>query len=157
MRLFPPSLPTLLATLLLLLISHSPATAREGDEPVYTGRFSNLAAKGYDVVAYFRDGRAVEGSKSYEVRYRGAIWRFSSTSNRDAFEAAPEDYAPRYGGYCAWAMAQGKKAPGNPKFWKIVDGKLYLNYDQAIQDDWETDIPGFIEQADQEWSDLTRP
>ena len=133
------------------------ASLQSSEEPVYTARFSDLAAKGYDVVAYFLVGEPVEGSRAHEFRYRGVTWRFSSASNRATFQADPERYAPRYGGYCAWAMAQGKKAPGNPRFWTIVDGKLYLNYDEKVQEDWEADIPGFIEDADREWTELTHP
>lgn len=147
----------IISTVLLFALALVPAAALSSEEPVYTARFSNLAAKGYDVVAYFEAGAPVEGSKAHEVRYRGVTWRFSSAANRTKFEENPERYAPRYGGYCAWAMAQGKKAPGDPEFWKIVDGKLYLNYDANVQQDWEVDIPGFIESADREWTDLTRP
>ena len=60
----------------------------------------------------------------------------------------------QYGGYCAWAMADGKYAKGNAKYWKIVDGKLYLNYNAGIQKKWNADVPGFIEKADTQWQDL---
>ena len=129
----------------------------QGDEPVYTARFSSLAAKGHDVVAYFTVGSPTEGSKDHEVEYRGATWRFASADNKALFEADPERYAPRYGGYCAWAMAQGKKAPGDPRYWKITGDRLYLNYSANVQKDWEVDIPGFIASADDEWAQLTSP
>ena len=65
--------------------------------------------------------------------------------------ANPTAYAPQYGGYCAWAVAQGYTASGDPQFWKIVNGKLYLNYDGSVQAKWEKDIPGFIAKADKNW------
>jgi hypothetical protein len=65
--------------------------------------------------------------------------------------AAPERYAPQYGGYCAWAVAQGSTASGDPQYWKIVNDKLYLNYDAQVQKKWETNIPVFIQQADKNW------
>ena len=78
-------------------------------------------------------------------------WRFASAENRDLFLANPDAYSPQYGGYCAWAAAQGYTAPGNPKNWSVVDGKLYLNYNDKVQRDWEQDIPGFIAKADANW------
>jgi len=126
------------------------ATASAAD-PVYTGLFSNTAVAGYDAVAYFTEGEPVEGSKDFTTEYNGAEWRFSSAENRDLFIANPSAYAPQYGGYCAWAAAEGKLAKGDPSYWSIVNGKLYLNYDRKVQATWETDIPGFIMKADANW------
>jgi YHS domain-containing protein len=120
-------------------------------DPIHTGRFSNLALDGYDPVAYFREGRPVEGVRAHSTEWMGATWRFSSPENLAAFEANPEAYAPQYGGYCAWATAEGYRAPGNPAYWRIVDGKLYVNFDAAVQRRWEADIPGFIARADANW------
>jgi YHS domain-containing protein len=124
----------------------SPAHA--ADDLIYTGLFSNTAVGGYDTVAYHTAGAAVRGSRDLSTQWNGATWRFSSQDNLDLFLADPGAYAPRYGGYCAWAMAQGYTAKGDPEVWSIVDGALYLNFDQTIQTRWEADIPGFIERAD---------
>ncbi len=126
-----------------------PAAAAE--KPVYTGWFSDLAVSGHDPVAFFEEGRAVEGSRSFEHKWNGATWRFASARNRDAFAAAPERYAPQYGGYCAWAVAQGYTASADPKQWSIVDGRLYLNYDADVNAKWKKDVPGFIAAADRHW------
>nr|WP_194420213.1 YHS domain-containing (seleno)protein [Aquisalinus flavus] len=125
--------------------------AAKAADPVYTGVFSNTAVGGYDPVAYFNEGAPVEGSKDFVTEYKGAEWRFSSAENRDRFIANPSAYAPQYGGYCAWAAAQGKLAKGDPAYWAIVNGRLYLNYDRKVQEMWETDIPGFIMKADANW------
>lgn len=127
------------------------ASAQAKDAPVYTGTFSSLAVGGHDPVAYFTEGRPVKGDRQFSLRHLGAEWRFASAANRDAFAAAPEKYAPQYGGYCAWAVSQGYTASGDPQFWKVVDGKLYLNYDASVQKKWEVDIPGFITKADKNW------
>ena len=121
------------------------------DAPVYTGTLSNVAVGGHDPVAYFADGRLVKGDRSIVLQHAGAEWRFATAQYRDRFAAAPERYAPQYGGYCAWAVAQGYTASGDPQFWKIVDDKLYLNYDADVQKKWEKDIPGFIAKANQNW------
>lgn len=118
---------------------------------VYTGILSSTAVGGYDAVAYFRDGKPVIGKSDITWTWRGATWRFASAANREAFKQKPESYAPAYGGYCAWAVSQGYTAKGDPRHWKVVGGKLYLNYDARVQSTWETDIPGNISKADGNW------
>lgn len=148
---------TLVVALLMaaspMLILPAPAAA---EPPVYTDLFSDVAVQGYDPVAYFKDGKPSKGSKDFTAEYKGATFRFVSAANRDAFLGDPEKYAPQYGGYCAWAVSQGYHAKGDARFWKIVDDKLYLNYNGAVQEKWEGDIPGFIAQADKTWPDLNR-
>ena len=123
-------------------------------DTIYTARFSNLALDGYDAVAYFSLGAPVKGAAEFSTEYEGAQWRFSSAENLAAFQENPLAYAPKYGGYCAWALSQNKLARGNPQNWNIVDGKLYMNYDDKIQARWAKDIPGFIALADQYWPDI---
>lgn len=123
-------------------------------DPVYTGTFSSTAVSGYDTVAYFTEGKPVKGSRKFTTKWRGATWRFASQDNLEVFQKDPTRYAPQYGGYCAWLMAQKDTASGDPRHWSIVDGKLYLNYDQDIQDRWLKDVPGFIGKADQAWPEL---
>jgi YHS domain-containing protein len=89
-----------------------PAMAREA--PVYTGLFSSVAVSGYDPVAYFTDGKPVEGKKEFSTRWMNVEWRFASAQNRDLFVVNPEKYAPQYGGYCAWAVSQNKTASADP-------------------------------------------
>lgn len=127
----------------------TPVAAKE--PPVYTSLFGRAGAGGHDVVAYFTEGKPVPGDKAFTHSWNGAEWRFASAANRDLFAAAPEKYAPQYGGYCAWAVSQGYTASGDPKFWKVVDNRLYLNYDNDVQKKWEKDIPGFIVSADKNW------
>ena len=85
------------------------------------------------------------------MEYDGAVWRFASAENREAFAANPVQYAPQYGGYCAWAVSQGYTASTDPEAWRIVDGKLYLNYSRSVQQKWEQDIPGNITAGDANW------
>lgn len=143
------------ATTLLLIPAILPSPA-QAEPPVYTGAFDNIAVQGHDPVAYFTDGKPVKGSKDFAVEYQGAEFRFASAANRDAFRADPAKYAPQYGGYCAWAVSQGYHAKGDAKNWKIVDGRLYLNYNTSIQKKWEADIPGFIAAADAQWPVINR-
>lgn len=140
---------SLLLLFAMLFLGVSPAMAAKAQ--IYTGFLSSQAVDGYDPVAYFTEGRPVEGSAKFETEYQGATWRFASQENLARFRADPESYAPRYGGYCAWAVSQGYTAKGDPKYWRIVGGKLYLNYDASVQRRWAQDIPGFIRGADGNW------
>jgi hypothetical protein len=115
-----------------------------------------LALKGYDTVAYFTEGKAIEGRKEFMHEYADAKWRFMSAANRDLFAANPGKYAPQYGGYCAWGISQEKFFDGDPQVWKVVDGRLYVNYNKQIEKTWERDIPGFIEKADRNWPTLEK-
>jgi YHS domain-containing protein len=119
--------------------------------PVYTGALSSLAVGGHDPVAYFTQMRPVVGDSRFSTEWNGATWRFASAANLAAFRANPGRYAPQYGGYCAWAVSQGYTAKGDPRYWRVVEGKLYLNYDAQVQARWERDIPGFIRAANQNW------
>ncbi len=141
----------LLFAALAITVGVLPLNATAKDAPVYTGTFSSLAIDGYDAIAYFSEQKPVKGDKAFTHTYMGATWLFSSAANREKFVAAPEKYAPQYGGYCAWAVAQGNTASGDPQRWKIVAGKLYLNYDLDIQKKWEADIAGFIAKGDKNW------
>lgn len=116
---------------------------------------TGYAIRGYDPVAYHADGQAVEGSEEFEAVWNGAKWLFASEEHREAFLADPERYAPQYGGYCAWAVSRGDLAPIDPEAWKIVDGKLYLNYSPRIQRKWEKDVARHIEEADRRWPELS--
>ena len=112
------------------------------------------ALKGYDAVAYHTVGRPVEGSTRFSYRWRGATWHFASVEHRDLFAADPERYAPAYGGYCAYGMAQGAKIDIDPSAWSIVDGKLFLNVNKQVRQIWTKDIPGYIARANRHWRNL---
>ena len=139
------------ALIAAVLVLSVPLTAVAKSPEIYTGILSSTAAGGYDPVAYFTDGKPVAGSSSIAHSWKGATWRFATEKNRELFKASPEKYAPQYGGYCAWAVSQGYTAKGDPNYWKIVGGRLYLNYDASVQRNWEKDIPGHIVNANGNW------
>lgn len=123
------------------------------DDEIYTGFFSNNAVGGYDTVSFFSQNGPIEGKSQYKTTYKGTTWLFSSAENLAKFTANPAKYAPQYGGYCAWAIgAKNDLAPGKPKYWTIIDGKLYLNYSDSVQKDWLQDAPGFIAKGDKNWA-----
>lgn len=132
------------------------APAHADKAPIYTGNFSNTAVQGHDPVAYFTEGKPMKGSKKFTTEYQGAEFRFASAENLAAFKVDPAKYAPQYGGYCAWAISQGYTAKGDADHWKIVDGKLYLNYNKKIQEEWEQDQASFIVEADTNWPEVLK-
>ncbi|MHC1698582.1 MAG: YHS domain-containing (seleno)protein [Geobacteraceae bacterium] len=110
-----------------------------------------IAIKGYDSVAYFKDGKALKGNESFSFRWHTMTWYFRTGEHRDLFVKNPEKYAPQYDGYCAWAMTESRKAITDPEVWRIVDGKLYLNCSVSAYQKWIKDLPGNIKKADQNW------
>lgn len=139
-------------TLLMVFSFH----AAHAGAPVINKDKNGVALKGYDAVAYFDEGKAVEGKTEFEHTWMDSTWKFSNAANRDLFAANPEKYAPQFGGYCAWGVTQGYLAPIDPKAWKVVDGKLYLNYDLNVQKDWQKDIPGNIQKATDLWPEASK-
>lgn len=112
---------------------------------------NGVAMHGYDPVGYFRDAKPVEGSADFQLRWMGAIWRFAAPENMYAFEMNPHGFAPQYGGYCAYAMAQGAVATTVPEAWTVHDNRLYLNFSTGVRQLWQKDVPGFIAAADSHW------
>lgn len=125
-----------------------------GVDPVNKSYFGGVALKGHDAVAYFKEGKPVKGSKEFQHQWMGATWFFKDAANRNAFAKEPEKYAPQFGGYCAWAVSRGYTADIDPASWKIVEGKLYLNYNRQAQQMWEQDIPGNIKKGNENWPRL---
>ncbi len=116
---------------------------------------ADVAIKGYDTVAYFKDGKALKGNESFTVQWHDMTWYFATKENKDLFAAGPTKYAPQYDGYCAWALTESRKAITDPEVWKIVDGKLYLNCSKSAYEKWSKDIPGNIKKADANWLKLS--
>lgn len=123
-------------------------------DPVYT--HGGLAIDGYDPVAYFTEAKPEKGAPEYSTQWNGARWQFASAEHRDAFVAAPEKFAPQFGGYCAYGMAQGHTAKIEPDVWTIVDGKLYLNFDQDVRGKWQANQGQFIKDAGANWPKVLR-
>lgn len=111
----------------------------------------NVAIQGFDSVAYFAAESAVKGDAKYEFVWNGAKWLFSSAENLEKFRASPEQYAPQFGGYCSFAVSKGYTANGDPNAWKIVDGKLYLNYSPKVKEMWESDQESRIKEGENNW------
>lgn len=117
---------------------------------------NGLAIQGYDPVAYFTQDAAIEGSAEFTSTHQGATYQFTSADNRDLFAADPAKYAPAYGGFCAYAVANGYTAKVDPAAYSVVDGKLYLNYSKGVRSRWQNDVAGNISKGDANWPSLSQ-
>jgi len=123
----------------------------------YNTIYAGIGIKGYDPVAYFTDGKPVMGRQDYETFWGGVTWNFASAEHRDLFKADPEKYAPQFGAFCSWGVSQGKLFDVDPvNAWKVVDGKLYLNFNKDIQAIWSKDPAAFIAKAEGNWPTLNQ-
>jgi len=113
-----------------------------------------LSIRGFDAVAYFAVGSAAKGDPKYEFAWKGAKWLFANTENLERFRQDPEAYAPQFGGYCSYAVSKGYTADGDPEAWKLVDGKLYLNYNEDVRTLWEKEESSNIQKGVSNWSEF---
>jgi len=105
---------------------------------------------GFDPVAYFTMGEALQGSRDISTEYLGGTWLFINEQHRNLFLADPGTYIPQYGGYCSVSSSFGRHGGANPRSWQIVDGKLYLFYNKATSDGWEVHYSS-TQSADKQW------
>lgn len=145
------------ATFAFLVIAPSSSFAVKGTGGEYNTLYAGLGAKGYDVVAYFTDKAAVQGSDQFTVPYGGVTWQFATAEHRDMFKADPAKYAPQYGGFCSWGVAQGKLFDVDPvNGWTVSKNKLYLNFNGDINKTFARDVEGFVSKAERNWGGLNK-
>ena len=143
-------LASVMAAIVLVVGCLGPALA-EG--PVNMTRGGG-AVQGYDTVAYHTMAAAVPGDPQFTAEWLHATWYFVSAENRDLFVADPDKYLPAYGGYCAFAVAQGVKVGIDPAAWTIFEGRLYLNESDLTRKAWQKDTPYYIGLADRHWAKI---
>ena len=122
---------------------------------LFGGR-TDTAILGYDPVAYFTDGKPAKGQEAFVFEWMGAKWKFASQAHLDLFKTSPEKYAPQYGGYCAYGVSQDNLVGIEPEKFKILDGKLYLNYDADVQAKWVKDPTGYNKLAEAKFQGLLK-
>ena len=145
------SVPKLALAALSIAAMSAAAPAAAKPAPEISVAADELAARGYDVTAYFLRGTPVRGSAAHQLHYRGATWRFQTANSLARFKADPAAFEPQFGGHCAWAVSQAYIAPGDPTQWKIVDGKLYLNFNARAKELWEADQADAIKRGHANW------
>lgn len=110
-----------------------------------------IAIGGYDVVSYFTSDMPLKGDPQHAMEWEGVTWHFSTAANLDLFRAAPQKYAPQYGGYCSRAVSTGFAAHSLPDSYTIHDGKLYFFHDPEVKAEAMKDLEGMITKCEQEW------
>ena len=134
--------------------AHARAPEIYMDDGGFLGRGWAHANNGFDVVAYHSleaNAEPVKGSEVFSEEFKGETWLFASQENLDAFRADPDRWRPKYGNYCAWAMARNKFAKGDPAVWHIHGGALYLNVSPRFKREWLANIERDIARADANW------
>ncbi|MGL4968249.1 MAG: YHS domain-containing (seleno)protein [Inquilinus sp.] len=149
---------TLLALAALACFAPLIAAAQEASRPINTlgAPADNVAIRGYDPVAYFREGGPRQGKPEFAAQHAGATWWFASAEDKALFAADPDKYMPAFGGFCAYGTSRGYLVKTEPEAWSIVDGRLYLNYDLGVRDTWQKDSKGYIDQANANWPKLDK-
>jgi YHS domain-containing protein len=135
--------------IILLAITILPIVSIQAQHDVFIN--AGLAIRGYDPVAYFKEHKAIKGKQELAYVWKEATWLFSSEQNLNDFKKAPEQYAPQYGGYCAYGTSEGHKAPTDPEAWTIANGKLFLNYSKDVRNIWLKDQQACIQKANENW------
>ncbi len=136
----------------LVAVLAIPAVAGSPQTMVNTGS-DNVAIRGYDLVAYFTEGRPMQGNPEFAYSWQDAEWHFASAENRDQFAADPKRYAPQFGGFCAMALTENVIKVVDPEAWTIVDGKLYLNFSKKGRVKFRRDLHGNIEKSEGNWAE----
>ncbi len=115
---------------------------------------NGLAIQGYDPVAFFRQNKPVKGRPDFQSSYNGAAYLFASAEDKAAFDANPAKYEPQFGGFCAYGVSRGRLVPIKIEAFQIVNGRLLLQYDLDVRDDFNKDQAGNLAKADQNWPGL---
>jgi len=140
-----------LVTLLLVYLQSS--TIQAEDQPIVTSHLKGdiVAIHGYDTVSYFTHNKAQKGMPKYQATYLNTKWWFTNKKNQQLFIDHPERYAPQFNGHCANGLSDGHQVPGNPKYFRIINDKLYFFYSKWGRIQWEINQKEQIQLANEYW------
>ncbi|KAA5602269.1 YHS domain-containing (seleno)protein [Blastochloris sulfoviridis] len=151
LRRWRPAWPALLIAFALL-----GSAAAATNERVVADRHSGLALWGYDPVAYHLEGAARQGSAKFELSHANVVWRFVNAGNLAAFQEAPDDYMPAFGGHDPSAVARKAAVPGNPEVFAVWSGRLLLFRNEASRERFFTDPGNAFRAAESGWSEASK-
>lgn len=150
----------LLATVLLLCFASAGFSQADDFRKKQFNLDDGVAIKGYDPVAYFTAGKAEKGKSAFSSSYHGVNYHFANAADLSSFQANPEKFEPRYGGWCAYAMGHdGSKVEVDPETFKIINGKLFLFYNRFFNNTlktWNQDESKLHTQADANWQKILK-
>lgn len=146
------------ALVMFVVVAVTQGLSAQGSPPVNADKHG-LALEGYDPVAYFSvgGGKPTKGEKSITAEVDGATYRFISEDHRQLFVDDPAKFTPAFGGWCAYAMADGEKVEVDPKRFEIYDGRLFLFYHTWLTDTlkpWQKNRGELLPRADEHWEEF---
>ncbi|WP_084396534.1 YHS domain-containing (seleno)protein [Henriciella aquimarina] len=149
----------LLLTGTMLALAFIPAlpSFAEDEYNVSTGTTPDgvpLGVHGIDTVALSTLNAVAEGDAMHTVVNDGVAYYFASKESARRFKADPASYKPQYGGFCAFAVALGKKLDGDPHYADIVDGKLYLFVNADVFEKYKKDSKRILAKAEKTWPSI---
>jgi YHS domain-containing protein len=136
----------------LVALAAAPAVAEKKE--LVNVNAAGVVVDGYDVVAYFTDGKPVMGAAEHASAFGGATYWFASAEHKALFDGDPAKYAPAYGGFCAYAVSRKGLRPIDPAVFHFVDGRLFLQHTKKAYDLFEKDEKGNTVKADANWPKL---
>ncbi|PTM41869.1 hypothetical protein C8D03_3446 [Bosea sp. 124] len=125
------------------------------DEGMQRDPHSGLALRGYDPVAYRIEKHAMSGHPDYEIVHQGAVWRFVSAANREAFRDAPDIYEPAFDGFDASAVAEGRAVDTDPRQFAVIGSRLFLFRTPENRRSFVEDA-NLLKTAETKWDDVSR-
>jgi YHS domain-containing protein len=138
---------------ILLAQNAAPKEAKSGSVNV-DGK--GVILKGYDAVAYFKQGKALKGDPAIESTYQGVTYLFASVANKADFDKNLAKYVPQYGGFCAYGVANEVLSnTEDVKAFTVYKGKLYLCGNQDALKSFKAGINENIAKADAYWKQVT--
>ena len=121
---------------------------------------SGVILQGYDAVSYFKSGEPLKGDPKIQTKFEDATYTFATEANKQEFLKEPKKYAPQFGGWCAYAVADSKsKVDIDPKSFVIQDGKLLLFYNGIwgnTRKKWQKDSKTFLNTANTNWPEVEK-
>jgi YHS domain-containing protein len=120
-------------------------------------RFAKPMIGGYCPVSYQLAGKAVKGDVKFKQLMRGEVYHLSSAEAKAAFVKEPDKFIPQYAGFCVAGVSKGKRYPGDPTVFAVVDGRTYLFFDENAKKTFEANPTETITTADATWSELKKP
>ncbi|MEM9165300.1 MAG: YHS domain-containing (seleno)protein [Cyanobacteria bacterium P01_F01_bin.4] len=136
----------------------NPANTSQAYDPAMAYRINRdeqgHALQGYDPVSYFTDGEAIPGDEQYSLSWQDTDWLFATADNRDRFAQAPEQYAPKNGGYCTFGVVLRKKLDGDPEVWSIINDHLYIFLNEEVRDKFLKSESGNLAKVVKNWPQI---